>query len=77
MRVPFHPIPDRVFGAKTNLEMKWSFFVFFAVTALSRLDTWDLCYKTLQIRNLQKNDRFRSKLASSGLDKHASLLRSP
>ncbi len=34
---------------------------------------WGLYHKTLQIRNLQKMDRFCSKLVSFGLDKHASL----
>ncbi len=38
---------------------------------------WDLYYKTLRIRNLQKNDNFRSKQASSDLDRHTSLLRTP
>ncbi len=35
--------------------------------------TWDLYYKTLRIRNLRESYNFFSKLASSGLDKHASL----
>ena len=29
-------------------------------------------YKTLQIRNLPESGKFRSKLVSSGLDKHIS-----
>ncbi len=32
-----------------------------------------LFYKTLQIRNLQENYKFRSELVSSGLDKHINL----
>ncbi len=34
---------------------------------------WGLYCKTLRILNLQKNDKFRSKQASSCLDKHTSL----
>ena len=30
-------------------------------------------YKTLPIRNLRENGKFRSELVSSGLDKHISL----
>jgi hypothetical protein len=40
------------------------------VEAISR-NTKALCYKTFQFR--QEMDRFRSKLVSSGLDKHTSL----
>jgi hypothetical protein len=36
-------------------------------------NTWGLYYKTLRIRNWQKNYKFRSKLRSSGLDKNTSL----
>ncbi len=32
-----------------------------------------LYYKTLRVRNLWENDKFGSKLASFGLDKHTSL----
>ncbi len=34
---------------------------------------WGLYYKTLRICNLWETDKFRSKLASSGLDQHTSL----
>ncbi len=37
------------------------------------LKHWALYCKTLRFRNLREMDRFRSKLVSSGLDKHASL----
>ncbi len=38
-----------------------------------RLGSWGLYYKTLRFRNLRKMDRFRIKLVSYGLEKHASL----
>ncbi len=37
------------------------------------IDSWSLYYKTLRSRNLRKIYIFRSKLASSGLNKHTSL----
>jgi hypothetical protein len=36
-------------------------------------ETRGLYYKILRIRNLQKNDKFHRKLASSGLDEYTSL----
>jgi len=40
---------------------------------LAKGNSRGLCYKTLQVCNLQEMDRFCCKLVSSGLDKHTSL----
>ena len=42
-----------------------------------RISLWVLYFKTLQIGNLWETDKFPSKLASSDLDKHTSLLWNP